>query len=277
MTIDERGKTRSTGLRKLLSATLLLLIVASSAQSRTLQLRLDGQDVPVELSAPAAAGAASSNSAVILVHGFTRDRSTMAGHADMLAGDGYWAVAPDLPYTMDSRDNALVLRELIRALRGGAAGTKFERFVLVGFSAGGLSALLAADEPGVVGYVGLDPFDRPGGVGLAAARTLRAPAYLLRGPSAFCNAFAIAEPWVGALPQLVEDRQLADASHCDFEAPTDRLCTLVCGATSPANQAAVAAFLRRAVRDAMTSGAGRAAAPAQHQVDEVAGQAERQP
>ena len=32
--------------------------------------------------------------------------------------------------------------------------------MLVGLSAGGLSSLLAAHTPGVVGYVGLDPFDR---------------------------------------------------------------------------------------------------------------------
>ena len=38
-------------------------------------------------------------------------------------------------------------------------GPPVDRVMLVGRSAGGLSNLLAADAPGVVGYVSLDPFD----------------------------------------------------------------------------------------------------------------------
>ncbi len=195
-----------------------------------------------------------------------------------LARDGYWVVVPDLPYLMDSRDNAVALRDLIQQLQHGAAGEPLDRFVLVGFSAGGLSALLAADAPGVVGYVGLDPFDRPGGVGLEAARKLTIPAFLLRGPSAACNAYSIAEPWVKALPNLVEDRQFAAASHCDFESPTDRVCTFVCGDTNPRNQAAVSEFLRRSVRRAMPpdSRAGGIARPAQGKVGEVPDEPQRQ-
>ena len=67
--------------------------------------------------------------------------------------------------------------------------------------------------------------------------------YLLRGPSAACNAYGIAEPWIDALPNLIEDRQIAQASHCDFEAPTDRWCRFVCGGTDPARQAIVADFV----------------------------------
>jgi hypothetical protein len=76
---------------------------------------------------------------------------------------------------------------------------------------------------------------------------------LLRGPSSRCNAYAIAEPWVEALPNLVDDRMLPAASHCDFEDPTDRLCEFVCGRADPARQAAVQAFLLEAVRGAMES------------------------
>jgi pimeloyl-ACP methyl ester carboxylesterase len=259
---------------------LLLLSVASMAQPRTLQLRLDAQETQVDVFAPATREPVDSvHDAVILAHGFTRDRRTMAGHASALAADGYWAIVPDLPYLMDSRDNALVLRELLQRLQHGLVGAELDRFVLVGFSAGGLSALLAADAPGVVAYVGLDPFDRPGGVGLEAARTLQRPAYLLRGPSAACNAFSIAEPWVEALPRLVVDRQLAPASHCDFEAPTDGLCQLVCGDATAANQSTVRSFLRQAVAESMPppSGPGGVPRPAQRQVDKVSDQAEHQP
>lgn len=216
----------------------------------TLELVLAGRQTEVDVSAPVA-GAPRSRDAVILAHGFTRSRDTMAGHAAAVARAGLWAVVPDLPYLVDSRDNARALRDLVAALRGGAAGEPIERFVLVGFSAGGLAAILAADSPGVVGYVGLDPFDRPGGVGREAARRLQIPVWLLRGPSAGCNAYAIAAPWVEALPNLVVDRVLTEASHCDFEDPTDRVCEFVCGRTDPALQAAVQAFLLEAVRGAL--------------------------
>jgi len=262
-----RSWARPEGWRVHLSrlvALVLLVIAAESAEAApvaaapvqatptTVRLVLAGRQTPVDLVAPLAT-VRKSRDAVILAHGFTRSRGTMAGHAAAIGRIGLWAVVPDLPYEVDSRDNARALRDLITALRGGAAGAPLERFVLVGFSAGGLAAILAADSPGVVGYVGLDPFDRPGGVGREAARRLQIPAWLLRGPSSRCNAYAIAEPWVEALPNLVVDRVLPEASHCDFEDPTDRLCEFVCGRADPARQAAVQAFLLEAVRGAMAS------------------------
>ena len=275
-----RYKMRITLFRNLLIGTLFALSVAPAAHSRTLAMTLAGEDTRVDVTAPTAnRNLFSFHGAVILAHGFTRTRETMAGHAVTLARDGYWVIVPDLPYLMDSRDNAVALRDLIRQLQHGAAGEPLERFVLVGFSAGGLSALLAADAPGVVGYVGLDPFDRPGGVGLAAARKLTIPAFLLRGPAAACNAYSIAEPWVKALPNLVEDRQFAAASHCDFESPTDRVCTFVCGGTNPQNQATVVEFLRRSVRRAMPPDLrpGSVARPAQGKVGEVPDEPKDQP
>ncbi len=233
----------------LLGLALLLplpVLPATATDVKTVTLDLGGRSTPVDILAPGRDGAPV---AVILAHGFTRDRGTMNGHARRLAAQGVWAVVPDLPYRVDSRDNARALRDLVGALRNGAAGPRLERFVLVGFSAGGLAALLAADAPGVVGYIGLDPFDRPSGVGREAARRLRIPAYLLRGPSAACNAYSIAEPWGAALPLLVVDRQIPGASHCDFESPTDALCQFVCGRVEPRRQAVVRDFLGHAVSE----------------------------
>jgi hypothetical protein len=93
----------------------------------------------------------------------------------------------------------------------------------------------------VVGYVGLDPFDRvmPGEadrLGLAAARTLRTEALLLRAPPSRCNAEAVAAPWASTLPRLWRDELIAGASHCDFESPSDWMCRLACGDTDPARQ-----------------------------------------
>lgn len=260
---------------------MLALLLTAPVGACTLSMTLAGEETLVDVTEPAGTTPArSSRDAVILAHGFTRSRATMAGHAAALARAGYWAVAPDLPSLMDSRDNAVALRELVRQLQQGAAGPPLDRFVLVGFSAGGLSALLAADAPGVAAYVGLDPFDRPSGVGLEAARRLKIPTFLLRGPSAACNAYSIAEPWVRALPRLVQDRQLAAASHCDFESPSDGLCTFVCGKTSPRQQAVVREFLLESVRHALPpvgSEQPALAGPPQRQVDEMADEAQGQP
>jgi hypothetical protein len=134
--------------------------------------------------------------------------------------------------------------------------------VLVGFSAGGLAALLAADAPGVVGYVGLDAFDRPGGVGRTFARTLQVPALLLHGPPSMCNAFGISEPWAQALPRLVGNRLFDPATHCDFEDPTDRVCRIACGAPTPATQQAIAEAVRTGVLAFIAGPHGGAPGPA---------------
>lgn len=127
-------------------------------------------------------------------------------------------------------------------LSGEIFGAPVEKVMLVGFSAGGLSSLLAADTLGVVGFVGLDPFGRamPGEterLGLAAAGRLQVEAMLLRAPPSRCNAEAVAAPWSTVLPALWRDELIADASHCDFESPTDWMCRLARGDTDPRRSA----------------------------------------
>jgi len=64
--------------------------------------------------------------------------------------------------------------------------------MLVGFSAGGLASLLAADTPDVVGFVGLDAYDhlllnQSERLGVVAARRLATEALLLRAPASSCE------------------------------------------------------------------------------------------
>lgn len=199
---------------------------------------LDGQRVVLDVY-PAAGPV---RGAAILSHGFTRSRRTLAGHAQALADAGVLALTPDLPCTFDFRCNAGALAAMVGLLRAGDTfGAPVEKVMLVGFSAGGLSSLLAADTPGVVGFVGLDPFDRtmPGEterLGLTAAGRLQIEAMLLRAPPSRCNAEAVAAPWSTVLPALWRDELIADASHCDFESPTDWMCRLACGDTDPVRQ-----------------------------------------
>jgi len=211
---------------------------SSSLPAQTQVHSLDGHRVTLDVY-PAAG---PLRGAAILSHGFTRSRRTLAGHAQALADAGVLALTPDLPCTFDFRCNARALAALVGSLRsGGTFGAPLERVVLVGFSAGGLSSLLAADTPGVVGFVGLDPFDRTMSgeterLGLAAASQLRTETLLLRAPPSRCNAEAVAAPWGSALQALWRDELIAGASHCDFESPTDWMCRLACGETDPARQ-----------------------------------------
>ena len=199
---------------------------------------LDGHRVTLDVYA----AAGPVRGAAILSHGFTRSRRTLGGHAQALAEAGVLVLTPDLPCTFDFRCNARSLAALVGLLRAGETfGAPVDKVMLVGFSAGGLSSLLAADTPGVVGFVGLDPFDRAmrgesERLGLAAAGRLGTEVLLLRAPPSRCNAEAVAAPWGAALPRLWRDEVIAGASHCDFESPTDWMCRLACGDEDPARQ-----------------------------------------
>jgi dienelactone hydrolase len=216
---------------------------APAVRVTTVDLVLDGRHTRADVYQPAVA----PRGAAVFAHGFTRTRATMADHARMLAGVGVMAVVPDLPYLADSRDNARALVELVAQIRRGQFAEPAGRIVLIGFSAGALAALLASSSEGVVGFIGLDPFDRPGGVGRAFARTLQIPAVLLRAPPSACNAFSIAAPWATALVRLEKDRVFEAAVHCDFEAPTDGLCRLVCGRPDARRRAAIQGEMLEAV------------------------------
>jgi pimeloyl-ACP methyl ester carboxylesterase len=102
-----------------------------------------------------------------------------------------------------------------------------ERVVYAGFSAGGLAALLAGRaDPRTVGILTLDLVDTQG-LGVGAARRLDKPLLALAGEPTNCNAGAN-----GAIVYAATDRarvaRIDGAGHCDFEAPTDGLCELVC-------------------------------------------------
>lgn len=240
-------KSILAGLRHGALALALSACAAPAAAQATIEVRIAGRQVAVDVYRPAGA----VRGAAILSHGFTRSRGTLGGHAAALAESGVVALTPDLPYTFDFQRNAQGLAELVGLLRaGGTFGPPVAQVVLVGFSAGALSSLLAAATPGVVGYVGLDPFDRvasEGALGLAFARTLATEAVILRAPPSRCNAQAVAAPWAQALPALVADRVIEGASHCDFESPSDWMCRVACGADDPARQSLVRAGLMDAV------------------------------
>jgi dienelactone hydrolase len=230
-----------------LQVCLVLLAVLSTSHAaeptvkvipQTQVLKINGTSVEVDVYKPLG----SQKGAAILTHGFTRSRTTMAEHAQALAAKGVLAITPDMPCTFDFRCNAAAITTLVNLLRNtDTFGGSSQRIMLVGFSAGGLSSLLAADTPGVVGFVGLDSFDRvlpneTERAGITASRRLTTEALLLRAPASSCNAKAVAAPWGSEMKALWRDELIAGASHCDFEAPSDWKCRLACGDTDPARQ-----------------------------------------
>jgi len=226
---------------------LVLLAVMSTSHAaeltakiipQTQVVKVNGTSIEVDVYKPIG----PLKGAAILTHGFTRSRTTMGEHAQALAARGVLAITPDMPCTFDFRCNASAIAGLVNLLRNTETfGSSSQSVMLVGFSAGGLSSLLAADTPGVVGFVGLDPFDRvlpneTERAGITASRRLTTEALILRAPASSCNAKAVAAPWGSELKALWRDELIAGASHCDFEAPSDWKCRLACGDTDPARQ-----------------------------------------
>lgn len=242
------------------TAVVLLSACATSPESplsrpspgvtvRTVEQTMAGVVVPLDVYAPAG----PARGAVVLVHGFSRSRATMAGHAAALAEQGVLALAPDMPGGVDVTRSAQAIAALVRAVQDGDLSVPATpKVVLVGFSAGALATLLAADAPGVVGWIGLDPVDRAdggelGGPGRRAAARLSTEAWIVRAPPSRCNAQGSAAGWGALLLARVADERIDGASHCDFEAPSGPLCAWACGSPDPARQARVSKALREAV------------------------------
>lgn len=233
-------------MKALLAALLATLALGAGAnERRTVDLAVGTTSIPVDIHL--AAPGATPRGGVVLSHGLLRSRETMAGFAQELANRGLVAVAADMPTIADAKANAQALRDLVAALRAGRFSAPVDRVVLVGFSMGGLWSILAADAPGVVGWVGLDPVDLPDARGLEAARALRIPATLVRAPATPCNAYGSAAPWGPAFKRPAGDTLVADATHCDFESPTDGWCRFFCGESDAARERRVREALLAAV------------------------------
>jgi len=171
---------------------------------------------------------------VVLAHGFMRSKERMAGLAEGLAGRGIPTVTLDLcnmrPWDGAHRQNGEDMRLLARAVG-------VSQVLYAGFSAGGLAALIAASfDPEALGVLALDLVDRSD-LGVRAAADLRRPIYALVGEPGRCNARNNGLAVYAVAPRA-QIRQVPGATHCDFEAPTDAFCRLLCE-SSPRNAASV--------------------------------------
>jgi pimeloyl-ACP methyl ester carboxylesterase len=171
---------------------------------------------------------------VILAHGFLRSPRTMAHLAAALAEDGVEtaciALRHSKPWAGNHAENA---RDMI-ALRQSLG---WDRVAYAGFSAGGLSALVAAaEDPACTRLLLLDPVDS-GALGKASAPDVRIPALAILGQPGPGNANGNAAAMLAAIPgcRIIK---IPEASHCDFEARPSALAHWVTGARADAARGA---------------------------------------
>lgn len=215
----------------------LLALLAATASpagyhARTTMIEIDGAPAPVDVFEP---DAGPPVGVAIVAHGWTRSREQHRDAGRALAEAGIVAVIPDLPNLVDLWGNGSAIVDLVRRLESGALGLPPvlpSSLVLIGTSAGGLATLIAASKlPDIAGWIGLDPVDRSG-MGLYAASNLGTPAIVLLGNASACNLFGSGRSLAQAVPRLVRSKKIDGASHCDFESPTNRVCTTFCGGAS---------------------------------------------
>jgi hypothetical protein len=172
---------------------------------------------------------ASHELVAILAHGYMRNGSFMTGWGEAIAASGVTAVTVDLCASdaADGRpaDNAADLIAVRRALGAREA-------IYVGVSAGGLAALIAAslDAQAARGLLLLDPVNA-GGQARSAAGRVDVPVAALVAKPQMCNAWRNIDPALETLRDATTVR-IGNASHCDFEWPSDRFCRIACVATN---------------------------------------------
>lgn len=167
---------------------------------------------------------------VVLAHGFSRASDQMAGLAGRLASYGFVVITPDLlhsnAFDVDPEANADELNQLVADLGGPPT-------LWAGHSNGAIVALLgAADADDPRGLLGLDPVESFGGDSSGVAGGLSGVwTGALLGESGFCNAYNSGAAAYAAADDALLWR-VTEADHCDFEDPSDSLCTFSCGGSN---------------------------------------------
>jgi len=176
---------------------------------------------------------------VVLGHGFLRNQDRLVGMSLALANAGIPVATLDFcnmrPWNGHHVRNAADMRALAARL-----GTE-NNVIYAGFSAGALAAVLAADKQ-TRAVVTFDLVDSDN-MAVDAIRLLDIPLLGLQGAPSGCNAHNMGEQVFkarefakqGADDTANYERPLSlsipipDASHCDFESPTNWLCEAACG------------------------------------------------
>lgn len=164
---------------------------------------------------------------VVLLHGLERANEQQRLAADHLASYGVAVVAPTSCQAsvldLDQAQNGLDAIELAHSLTSGP-------ILYAGHSAGGLAAFYAASQDATaLAFFGLDPTEW-NNIATNAASQVTVPTFAAIGSSGVCN---VDNNFVPILESLGgRALRITEADHCDFENPTDWVCTLACGTES---------------------------------------------
>ena len=162
---------------------------------------------------------------ILLAHGFKRKLSTMRGWAMRWSELGISVVIPSLCRSSWFKGRHNQNADDLRALR---EQLEIDKVIYAGFSAGGLAAYLAAlEDPATVAYLGLDPVDS-GKLGINSDKSLTVPALVLFAKPSACNGRNNFLPVIEQL-ETGDLVRFDKATHCHFELPYDRKCSLACG------------------------------------------------
>jgi pimeloyl-ACP methyl ester carboxylesterase len=207
--------------------------------------------------------------AVILTHGFARDRTFHRNNALYMAQRGIVVLTPDMISLLGGATsqsaNIAILSDHVRWLteRSSAAGDPLvgildaRRIGLAGHSAGGAVSLEAAvktqEGPASVAAVCLldaVPWDRT----LERAADLRPmPLASIRSEPGPWNLNGRALDLLNRLTFDVEDVRVVGSTHCDPENPTDLLGQIACGLSTEERRAIYQRLMYLFFRDALKS------------------------
>ena len=169
---------------------------------------------------------------IILSHGFSRDKSVMAGLANHFASWGLNVITVDLLHASifdnDPLQDANDLNLIAHQICGDVP------IIYAGQSAGGMRSMVAAyQDTNAIAVLGLDLVDASnpswsdGYLALTTAANISIPVWGLLGEASSCNANGngLSVFTQAAFGNAI---RVTNADHCDFELPTNILCTLLC-------------------------------------------------
>ncbi|MEH6588941.1 MAG: alpha/beta hydrolase [Halioglobus sp.] len=219
----------------LLSALLgfLLLVSVEAIGEPAIESHLTGSrgcTVNYQIHEPERATAAPP---IILTHGFMRNLDTLTGWGTQLSALGF-------PVVLVSLCNSSWLNGRHQANADDLVAVRhqlgFNSVIYSGFSAGGLSAYLAAlNDESTAGYVGLDAVDS-GNMAQDSLADLQVPALFVTAPASMCNAGGNFKQVMARSPSY-DVVALSEPNHCSFEMPNDKRCNWVCGRSSESQTA----------------------------------------
>ena len=169
---------------------------------------------------------------VTLVHAFSRNMDSYHELAEHYASWGLGVITMNLLHSSifdnDPLQDAIYIKEVSDNFSDGRPT------IYVGHSAGAMRAIVAATEDtNAIAILGLDltdgAYEDSGGefLGLMHAHMLSIPIWGMLGEPSSCNAFG------NGLNVYLEAENgnaisIAEADHCDFEFPTNIVCSLLC-------------------------------------------------